>query len=108
MHDFCLKLSFDSNSGPDSLCSHKPDGALFGLGKHRPNMFVHCSHGKALCKACPDHQFFSDKFHVCVRRTVRPKCHGHGCKPHPHKPHPHKMCKLKNIKKYIYLDLSFS
>ena len=90
-------LSLFRTSGPDSLCAHKPDGALFGLSKLRPNMFVHCDHGKANCKTCPDHQFFSDKFSVCVRRTVRPKCHGNGCKPSTPKPHPHKKCKFKSI-----------
>uniref|UniRef100_A0A7M5UZI8 Chitin-binding type-2 domain-containing protein n=2 Tax=Clytia hemisphaerica TaxID=252671 RepID=A0A7M5UZI8_9CNID len=55
---------------PTSLCAHKVDGSLFRLNDHQPNIFVQCSHGKPVCKKCPEHQFFNDKFNVCVRRTI--------------------------------------
>ncbi|XP_066930490.1 uncharacterized protein [Clytia hemisphaerica] len=71
-----------------SLCNNKPDGALFALDEHRPDVFVQCSNGAPICQRCPPHTEFNNKFSVCVRRTV-PVCKGHGCKPHkPHRPHP--------------------
>ena len=87
--------------GPYSLCDYKENGAIFGLSKHQPDVFVQCSNGIPICQRCPAHQEFNEKFNVCVRRTVKPACKGHHCKPHPHKPHKKNDCKKISEKSFI-------
>ncbi|XP_066927483.1 uncharacterized protein [Clytia hemisphaerica] len=87
-----------------SLCDHKENGAIFGLSKHQPDVFVQCSNGKPVCQRCPAHQEFNEKFNVCVRRTVKPVCKGHHCKPHPHKPHKKDDCPKSLCADYPHSD----
>ncbi|XP_066923471.1 uncharacterized protein [Clytia hemisphaerica] len=55
---------------PSYLCKWKPNGALFRLRNDKPQYYVQCSNGIAYCRQCPSHQYFNNKFSVCVRRTV--------------------------------------
>ena len=56
--------------GDNKLCKNKKHGALFRLDDNKPQYFVQCNFGQAICRICPPTQIFNNRFQACFRRTV--------------------------------------